>query len=32
VHGSRADADKAKASVNNRDYRAWVLSKGLKSI
>ena len=32
VHNSRADADKAKASVNNRDYRAWVLSKGLKEI
>jgi len=32
VHGSRADADKAKASVNKRDYRAWVLSKGLKGI
>jgi len=32
VHGSRADADRAKASVNNRDYSAWLLSKGLKSI
>jgi hypothetical protein len=32
VHQTRADADKAKASVNNRNYRAWVLSKGLKTL
>lgn len=32
VHSTRGDADKAKASVNKRDYRAWVLSKGLKTI
>ena len=32
VHKNREDAEKAKASVNNRDYRAWVLSKGLIEI
>jgi hypothetical protein len=32
VHKYRDDASAAKASVNKRDYRAWVLSKGLKSI
>ncbi|MDA8687069.1 hypothetical protein N9L72_01015 [Schleiferiaceae bacterium] len=32
VHNYREDASAAKASVNNRDYRAWVLSKGLKSL
>ena len=32
VHNYREDANSAKASVNNRDYRAWVLSKGLKSL
>ena len=32
VHSTRADADKAKASVNNRDYRAWVLGRGLKGL
>ena len=32
VHKYREDANSAKASVNNRDYRAWVLSKGLKSL
>ena len=32
VHANRDDANKAKGSVNNRDYRAWVLSRGLKSI
>ena len=32
VHNYREDASAAKASVNNRDYRAWVLSKGLQSL
>ena len=32
VHKYRDDANAAKASVNKRDYRAWVLSKGLKTI
>ena len=32
MHKSRDDANAAKASVNNRDYRAWVLGKGLKSL
>jgi hypothetical protein len=32
VHNYRDDANAAKASVNNRDYRAWVLSKGLQSL
>ena len=32
VHNTRADADKAKASINKRDYRAWMLSNGLKGI
>jgi hypothetical protein len=32
VHKYRDDASAAKASVNKRDYRAWVLSMGLKSI
>ena len=32
VHNYRDDASAAKASVNKRDYRAWVLSKGLKSL
>jgi len=32
VHSNRDDATKAKTSVNNRDYRAWVLSRGLKTI
>ena len=32
VHNYREDASAAKASVNNRDYRAWVLSRGLKSL
>ena len=32
VHKYRDDASAAKASVNKRDYRAWVLSTGLKSI
>ena len=32
VHEYREDANSAKASVNNRDYRAWVLSKGLKTL
>lgn len=32
VHKYRDDANTAKASVNKRDYRAWVLSRGLKSI
>ena len=32
VHNYRDDANAAKASVNKRDYRAWVLSKGLKSL
>ena len=32
MHKSRDDADAAKASVNKRDYRAWVLSRGLKSL
>jgi len=31
VHQYRADADKAKASVNKRDYRAWVLGKKLET-
>jgi hypothetical protein len=32
VHNYREDANSAKASVNNRDYRAWVLSKGLQTL
>jgi hypothetical protein len=32
IHNYRDDANAAKASVNKRDYRAWVLSKGLKSL
>ena len=32
IHNYRDDANAAKASVNNRDYRAWVLSKGLQSL
>ena len=32
VHSTRADADRAKASVNNRDYRAWVLGKQLGTL
>ncbi len=32
VHKYRDDANTAKASVNKRDYRAWVLGKGLKSL
>jgi hypothetical protein len=32
IHNYGDDANAAKASVNNRDYRAWVLSKGLKSL
>jgi len=32
VHKYREDANSAKASVNNRDYRAWVLSKGLQTL
>ena len=32
VHKYRDDANAAKASVNKRDYRAWVLSMGVKSI
>ena len=32
MHKSRDDANAAKASVNNRDYRAWILGKGLKSL
>lgn len=32
VHSSRNEADRAKEKVNNRDYRAWVLSKGLQNI
>ena len=32
VHNYREDASAEKASVNNRDYRAWVLSKGLQSL
>jgi len=32
MHKSRDDANAAKASVNKRDYRAWVLGKGLKSL
>ena len=32
LHQYRADANAAKASVNNRDFRAWVLSKGLKTL
>ena len=32
VHQNRGDADKAKTAVNNRDYRAWVLSKGLQGL
>jgi hypothetical protein len=32
VHNTRAEADRAKAAVNNRDARAWVLSKGLKTL
>lgn len=32
VHKYRDDANTAKASVNKRDYRAWVLSRGLKSM
>ena len=32
VHKYRDDANAAKASVNKRDYRAWVLSKGLQTL
>ena len=32
IHNYRDDANAAKASVNNRDYRAWVLSKGLQTL
>ena len=32
VHKYRDDANGAKASVNKRDYRAWVLSKGLQTL
>ena len=32
IHNYRDDANAAKASVNKRNYRAWVLSKGLKSL
>ena len=32
VHNYREDASAAKASVNNRDYRAWVLGRGLKTL
>ena len=32
IHKSRDDANAAKTSVNKRDYRAWVLGKGLKSL
>ena len=32
THKSRDDADAAKASVNKRDYRAWVLGRGLKRL
>jgi len=32
IHNYRDDANASKASVNKRDYRAWVLSKGLKSL
>ena len=32
MYKSRDDANAAKASVNKRDYRAWVLSRGLKSL
>ena len=32
IHNYRDDANAAKASVKKRNYRAWVLSKGLKSL
>jgi hypothetical protein len=32
IHNYRDDANAAKASVNKRNYLAWVLSKGLKSL
>ena len=32
MHKSRDDANAAKASVNKRDYRAWVLGKGLQTL
>ena len=32
IHNYRDDANAAKTSVNKRDYRAWVLSKGLQSL
>ena len=32
IHKYRDDASAAKASVNKRDYRAWVLSKGLQTL
>lgn len=32
VHNYREDASAAKASVNNRDFRAWVLGCGLKTL
>jgi hypothetical protein len=32
IHNYRDDANAAKASVNKRNNRAWVLSKGLKSL
>jgi len=32
VHENRSAANRAKTVVNNRDYRAWVLGKGLQEI
>ena len=32
IHNYRDDANAAKASVNKRNYRAWLLSKGLQSL
>ena len=32
VHKYRDDASAAKVSVNKRDYRAWVLSKGVQTL
>ena len=32
VHENRSAANRAKTAVNNRDYRAWVLGKGLQEI
>ena len=32
VHKTREDANRIKSRVNNRDFRAWILSEGLKAL